>query len=132
MVKIKKGDTVLTVTNGAYKNYYKHLGYEPVDDAQSGENLTGVVSTPHGDSHDCGDPAMTKIDETAEAPETAENDGEGGVIEEEAEEDLSEIPLSEMKLSQLIAYAEQLGLEHDGTPNKKELRKLIRNHLNQQ
>ena len=125
MIKIKKGDTVLTVTNGAYKNYYKHLGYEPVGVAQTVENLGEENTHPTDDSQQLGDPTQLKIDEDTDVDEAVED-------EEDDEPDLSEIPLGEMKLSQLIAYAEQLGLEHDGTPNKKELRKLIRDHLNQQ
>lgn len=127
MIKIKKGDSVLTVTPGAYRNFFKRLGYEPVD-AHTGDEISGVGTThPHGDSQHLEDSAQTESDEYASEEEYSEDEDEA-----DEEPDLSEIPLGEMKLSQLIAYAEQLGLEHDGTPNKKELRKLIRDHLNQQ
>lgn len=127
MVKIKKGETVLTVTPGAYRNFYKHLGYEPVDVARSAENPDEENTHLCEDSPHLEDPAQPEGDEYASDEEPFEDEAES-----DEEPDLSEIPLGEMKLSQLIAYAEQLGLEHDGTPNKKELRKLIRDHLNQQ
>ena len=118
MIKIKNGDRILVVTKGAYKNYYHGLGYEPVEAPEEHENLEQDNTHAHDDLHA----------PEGSSPEALEEDVPEDFYDEE-ETPLSEIPLSEMKLSQLIAYAEQLGLEHDGTPNKKELRKLIRDHL---
>lgn len=124
MIKITNGRQALRVSMGAYESYFKHLGYRPVDAIEPHENPE--QENVHGDPET---PASEDSDESSEVEETS---GDPEDEEPEYEEDLSEIPLGEMKLSQLIAYAEQLGLEHDGTPSKKELRALIRNHLNQQ
>ena len=68
-----------------------------------------------------------------ETPETDTEISDSDESEVGGEEiNLSEIPLGEMTLSQLIAYAEQLGLDPDVNASKKELRKLIRTKLNQQ
>ena len=126
MIKITNGRQALRVSQGAYEGYFKHLGYRPVDAIEPHENPE--QENAHGDPETPVSEDSTESSGVEEAP----GDPEGEEPDEEYEEDLSEIPLGEMKLSQLIAYAEQLGLEHDGTPNKKELRALIRNHLNQQ
>lgn len=121
MLKIKRGNSVLTVTAGAYKNFYKHLGYEPVGVAKNGENPEEENTHPHDDSQPCGD-------STHETDE--EEDFSGDEVEDsEDEADLSEIPLGEMSLEQLHAYAEQLGLDHEELSSRKKLRALIREHL---
>lgn len=126
MIKIQKGGFTLTVTQGAYKNYYKHLGYEPVGVARNGENLGEENTHLTDDSQHCGDPTQLKNGE-----DTLDDEGEELDDEEDAEEevDLSEIPLSEMGFNQLCEYADQLGLNHDGIRKKSEMRALIREHL---
>lgn len=126
MVKIKKGDTVLTVTHGAYKNYYKHLGYEPVGVAQTAENPGEENTHLTDDSQHCGDPTQLKGDDTT-ADETDDEEVPEDEVEDEPE--LSEIPLSEMSFDQLCEYADELELDHDGIRSKKEMRALIREHL---
>lgn len=121
MIKITNGSRVLMVSSGAYRNYFKHIGYKPVEETQTHENSD--QENTHHTEETSGSEDSTESLESEETP--VEED-------EEYEEDLSEIPLGEMKLSQLIAYAEQLGLEHDGSPTKKEMRALIREHLNNQ
>lgn len=133
MIKITNGHRAIRVTQGAYESYFKHLGYRPV----------GVPETPENPDKENahGDPEMPVPEDSNESsvgegdsgdPDEENPEEEASEDEYEYEEDLSEIPLGEMKLSQLIAYAEQLGLDHDGSPTKKEMRTLIRNHLNQQ
>ena len=122
MIKITNGRHTLMVSSGAYRNYFKHMGYKPVEETQAHENPE--QENAHHHEENPGSEDSTVPPEGEEAPADDEE-------EYEDEEDLSEIPLSEMKLSQMIAYAEQLGLEHDGSPTKKELRALIREHLNQ-
>lgn len=119
MIKIKKGDSVLTVTRGAFNNYYKGLGYKVLRAPRTGESLGEVITHPEEDSHVSGDLSQLKItpDEGHDEPE-----------DEEEDLDLSEIPLSEMTGQQLRQYAEQLGLKTEGL-KKRELRELIRNHL---
>ena len=126
MIKIQKGGFTLTVTQGAYRTYYKHLGYEPVDVALSGENLEEESTHTPDNSRLCGDPTQTEGDETPPDEEDEESaDEEGG----DEEPDLSEIPLSEMGFDQLCEYADKLGLNHDGLRKKSELRAIIREHL---
>ena len=119
MIKIKKGDSVLTVTRGAYNNFYKGLGYRVLRATKASEPLEGVSIHPEKDSADSGDLSQLNI--------TPEEDSDE-LPEEEEELDLSEIPLGEMTGAQLKQYAEQLGLESEGL-KKRELRELIRNHL---
>lgn len=122
MIKIKKGDSVLTVTRGAYTNYFKDLGYRVVRATKTPETLEGVSIHPDKDSDLSGDLSQLKIFLEDESDELTEED------EEEEELDLSEIPLSEMTGSQLRQYAEELGLPYEGL-KKRELRELIRNNL---
>lgn len=135
MITIRKGQHELVVTSGAYRNYFQHLGYEPVGVVESGENPREEnTHSPEG-SRDLEDSTQLKIggaafsdEEGEELPEDSEN---GEDVEEESEEeiDLSEIPLSEMDHEQLHAYAEQLGLDHKELTSKKKLRALIRENL---
>ena len=126
MIKIRKGETTLTVTHGAYKNYYKHLGYEPVGVARNGENPGEENTHLTDDSQHCGDPTQLKNGEDPSDDEGEEFDDEE---DEEEEVDLSEIPLSEMGFDQLCEYADQLGLDRSGLRKKTEIRALIREHL---
>lgn len=128
MIKIKRGDSVLTVTAGAFNNYYRHLGYEPVSVAKSDENSDHENTHPTDGSQQPGNSTQQPGGEEASDDEEEDSltDDEG----DEDEVDLSEIPLSEMNLEQLCAYADQLELDHDGISSKKALRKLIREHLN--
>lgn len=132
MIKIKRGDSVLTVTTGAYKNYYKHLGYEPVGVAKSSENPEQGNTHTSDDSQHSEETTQPSGDENALGGEPEGTTDEDDADEEEDEDtvDLSEIPLSELSHSQLFEYADQLGLEYEGTPNKKEMLALIREHLN--
>ena len=129
MIKIKRGDSVLTVTTGAYKSYYKHLGYEPVGVAKNSENPDQENTHSHDDSQQLEDSTQLTEDEDDSNDEEEEDFTEE---EEDSDEevDLSEIPLGEMDLDQLHAYAEELGLEHEEINSKKKLRALIRDCLN--
>lgn len=132
MVNITNGSNTLSVTYGAYESFFKHLGYEPVGYARTPENPGQVNTHITTDSPESGDAAAPYVGDTDPAdPDIPEESAEGEGYDD-AEVNLSEIPLGEMTLSQLIAYAEQLGLDPDVNASKKELRKLIREHLNQQ
>lgn len=130
MIQVKKGDSLLTVTKGAYDSYYRRLGYEPVGVAESNENSDQGYTQPPEETKPSEEGAQQKsavnaldgatdgADDTAENPEHSSD-----------EVDLSEIPLGELSHSQLFEYADQLGLEYEGTMSKKELRALIKEHL---
>lgn len=113
MLTIKKDDTVLTVTVGAFKGVYKSLGFRPV----SG----GSIKSPFTDRENVPPNGNTVLEDD---PGTSDSD-----INEDAddEEDLSEIPFGEMNFKQLKAYARQLGIDITGITDKRELRKVIRN-----
>ena len=118
MLKITNGQHNLTVSLGAYRNYYQGIGYRPVETLEEPENLEqgnthtseGTLPPDHSDTEDPENEVTEDFDDGEETP-------------------LSEIPLSEMTLSQLLTYAEELGLEYEGIPTQKNLRKLIRAHL---
>lgn len=114
MIQIKKDNTILQVTKGAYRNFYQALGYRIVRGSQMPE-ISGGVNT-HGDEEN-------QHLEDSTQPEMAEAEYE------DEELDLSEIPLTQMSVDQLCAYADQLGLDREGIRSKKELRALIRDHL---
>ena len=118
MIKIKKGDSVLTVTRGAYTNYYKSLDYKVLRASKTADISEQEFTHPEPDSAHLGDPSQLNITPSDDSDEP----------DEEEELDLSEIPLGEMTGTQLKQYAEQLGLETEGL-KKRELRELIRNHL---
>ena len=121
MIRIQKGSSELTVTRGAYKNFYSKMGYTPVAEAPTPENFEEEYTHLEEDSPVLEDPTQLRTDpeETAESEESLESE----------ELDLSEIPLSDMTSDQLREYAEQLGIDPTEYPSRKELRKAIRNHL---
>lgn len=104
MVTIKKDQSILTVTRGAFENYFQEMGYEIVGATQTNENSGGINYPPDPESPDLEDP-------------------ESG---EEESEDLAEIPLGEMNFEQLHKRAGQLGIDHENIHSKKELRAAIR------
>lgn len=133
MLTITNGRDIIMVTRGAYATLYKHQGYtvvsgegdstpppNPGDEAASSQ----AKSTPNGSEEE----GVTLPTEDAEADSSPENPGEYADEDEEEEEevDLSEIPLAEMTRSQLLEYADQLGVEYTGKETKRKLRELIR------
>ena len=118
MLQITNGQRVLEVTRGAFNNYFKRHGYHLVDMAETLEFPEEVATTPAPEMEDLEDSAQLRF-------------GEDEIPEETEEEtvDYSEIPLSELKFSDLCAYADQLGLDYDGITGVKAMRKLIRDHL---
>lgn len=130
MIQVKRGNSLLTVTRGAYLSYYKRLGYEPVDAAEQPENKGEETTQPPEDSQLSGDSTQPK---SAEESDEQDIDGDEDETDDEessgTEVDLSEIPLSELSHSQLFEYADQLGLDYEGTPSRKELLELVRTHL---
>lgn len=122
MIKIQKGDSILTVTQGAYLNYFEDLGYRVLRATRKPDSLEGVSIQSDKDSAVSGDLSQLNITPEGDSDEFPE---EG---EDEEELDLSEIPLGEMTGPQLRQYAEELGLPYEGL-KKRELRELIRNHL---
>lgn len=133
MLTITNGRDIIMVTRGAYAALYKHQGYAVV----SGEGGSTPPPNPGGEAESSQakitpngseDEGVTLPTEDAETASSTENPGEYVAEDEEEEEevDLSEIPLAEMTRSQLLEYADQLGVEHTGEETKRKLRELIR------
>lgn len=126
MIQVKKGNHCLTVTRGAFENFYKQLGYELVGVDESHENSGQEFTHQQEDSQQPGNPTQQ---ETDEEDSVEPEDGDEEQDDDENDIDLSEIPLGELSHSQLFEYADQLGLEYEGTPGAEALRALIRKHL---
>ena len=123
MLKVTNGSVTLTVTMGAFKNFYAKCGFHAVDAEDDVERAEVVDTQPTPRSSHSDDSSHQESEENYDSTEDDEYN------EEEDEVDLSEIPLGEMSFDQLNEYADQLGLEHDGIRSKKELRAIIREHL---
>lgn len=117
MLTITNDVITISVPAGAFKNYYEHSGFRPLEDSYDASEE--VVITTH-------DLPLGDLSEDSTQLKSA-------VIEEseicEAYNDLSEIPIGEMDFKQLHAYAEQLGLDHKDVHSKKDLKSLIRDHI---
>lgn len=133
MLTITNGRDIIMVTRGAYAALYKHQGYtvvsgeggstpppNPGDEAESSQ----AKITPNGSE----DEGVTLPTGKSKVDSSSTNPGEYAAEDEEEEEevDLSEIPLAEMTRSQLLEYADQLGVEYTGEETKRKLRELIR------
>lgn len=99
MVKIVKGDRTMTVTHGAFHNYYEPLGYELVEAPRSPEGDPGMFTGGEGHSPDH-EPAGTSGDYTPEQ-------------------------IKAMTTDQLYEVADKLGINYQGVRTKSDLVKLI-------
>ncbi len=133
MLNITNGFTNLTVTRGAYNSMYAPQGWtiaecdkigQKTDDFGSDANSSEVMSQ-KGDNAATGQILEPKTDNAA-TPDNADNDSE--VFDDDDDIDLSEIPLSEMSVPQLKAYASQLGIEAN-TDSARQLRTQIKKVL---
>lgn len=124
MVTITNKAITLRVSMGAYRNYFKRRGFLIVDGAERPEKR-GLYHTPPEDGTQQDDDSSQQ---ETDGGETGEDEEDASESEDEEEDDLSEIPLSDMNKEQLFHYAERLGLD-PGDLTKKELRELIREHL---
>lgn len=121
MIKITNGLNTLEVTPGAFKDIFSAQGYTPVQEMSV--KATGVpVEQPQ--------PSEVKLPEVT--PENAaasisEQETDHPTPEEiSGEENLSEIPISEMTNKQLKEYAEQLGVDLEGITSRKAVMNKIR------
>ena len=99
MVKIVKGDRTLTVTHGAFHNYYEPLGYELVEAPRSPEADPGMFTGKEGHSSD-------------HEPEATS----GGYTKEQ---------VMGMTTDQLYEVADKLGINYQRVRTKSDLVKLI-------
>lgn len=125
MVTIRRGTETLTVTRGAYSSIYASQGW--VEDTNSGakkDDFTGVTKNKESILLDRQN-VLTDPKKDMKI-QNADNGANANGIEDEI--DLSEIPLSEMSIPQLKAYAHQLGVTVN-TDSAKALRNQIRRAL---
>jgi hypothetical protein len=99
MVKIVKGGRTLTVTHGAFHNYYEPLGYELVETPRSPETDPDMFTGEEGHSPDH-EPAATP----------------GGYTKEQ---------VMSMTTDQLYEVADGLGINYQKVRTKGDLVKLI-------
>ena len=99
MVKIVKGDRTLTVTHGAFHNYYESLGYELVEAPRGPEADPSMFTGEEGHSPDH-EPAATP----------------GGYTQEQ---------VMSMTTDQLYEVADKLGINYQRVRTKGDLVKLI-------
>lgn len=123
MIKISNGVNVLLVTNGAYKEQYKPLGWLPVKDKAA------IVDLPDAAEKRAAQQAAEdkkRAEEEAKAKVVADIIGEEGekVIAKE-EEYVPEKPLAEMSNSELREKAKQLGVDISGLETRKQVRAAI-------
>lgn len=114
MVTICKNGITQKVTNGAFREIFEPQGWQIAGAADDISEAEEVFI-----------PETTEPEDPEEKPETGENK----VSAEEKSADLSEIPLSEMDLEQLKAYAEQLGVIVPEGARQKTIRQAIRKAL---
>ncbi len=124
MIKITNGLNTLEVTPGAFKDIFSAQGYTPVQEMPIEQ--TGVsVEQPQ--------PSEVKLPEATPESTTAsisEQETDLPTPEETSEEEnLSEIPISEMTNKQLKEYAEQLGVNIEGITSRKAVMNKIRSAL---
>lgn len=120
MVTITNGATVLTVTKGAYNTMYAPQGWEKVTEETTGPENRDFTTVSKDEEL-----SQSEIESVSEDKISSEDDEETEEQESEPEIELSEIPLSEMSVPQLKAYAKQLGLEVT-TDSARQLRNQIR------
>ena len=133
MLNIYRDGIRRTVTAGAFKQIFSSLGFM-VENAQDDVGTSGgIIRHPEDETHD----SEQNLTENSAVPglsgdSAGENpDEKGASAPEVVGEDLSdpeevEKPLSEMSFSELLEYADSLGVDTEGAKSKAELRKLIK------
>lgn len=113
MVKITDGKKVITVTNGAYKNIYKKIGWVVTDNDQN-------VSDEFDD-----DIKYDNIDNVYESSDNDLNRTDNDT------RNLNEKPLNEMSTDELFEYGLQIGADVNEDMTRKEIRLAIKAKLSE-
>lgn len=123
-VHIKRGDVRLYVPQKAFLSKYAPVGYT-LDDGADDDRMDAQMSF--------GSVSDVTPDTGMVMPKmTSEDEYEPTTNDEETEEEneLEEIPLSEMTFPQLQQYARMHGISANGYNNKKALREAIKEIMN--
>ncbi len=123
-VHIKRGDVRLYVPQKAFLSKYAPVGYT-LDDGADDDRMDAQMS--FGSVSDVTpDTGMVMPKMTSEDKYEPTTDDE----DTEEENELEEIPLSEMTFPQLQQYARMHGISANGYNNKKALREAIKEIMN--
>lgn len=109
MVKIKKGNKTLEVTNSVFKNYYLSSGWEVIDEEV--EKYEDV------------------IDDVEAVNDESVNDSDEFSDEDWDSIESSDKPVSEMNGDELREYARILGIDTTGLNSNRKLREAINNSV---
>lgn len=111
MVTITNGSRTTTVTRGVFNAVYAPMGWELVGSKEETYHAEGLLNTEE------------------KSPENANFSPEGGQAAADSWEDDStqvEIPLSEMKIAELKAYAAEHGIDISAAKNKRDIIAIIK------
>lgn len=108
MIRITNGTRVTTVTRGAFHEMYEPRGWKIAD--LEPESSIEVYSPSE---------AVKEPETLSQSPETASEEEPIGV----------EIPISEMRLSELKDYAERNGVDISQAKTKQEIRSIIQSEM---
>lgn len=101
MVQITNGQRTISVTSGVYKEMYRPLGWKIVGSTKEKSNADKV------------------IDNEEKSPEIAKEDPERGNDENVM------IPLSEMNVTELKAFAAEHDIDVSSAKNKQDMKAII-------
>lgn len=107
MIVIRKNNKTLTVTRAAFDEYYKPNGW--VSD---------------GETTPVEEPVVDTVEDEVVEDDTSDEDWS----EFEEEDAGIEKPLSEMNKDELLAKANELGIDVSASNSNKQIREMIKNH----
>lgn len=117
-MRIVRDGQSFEVTKGAFKSLFEPYGFTPEIASDAFSESEGEI-TPSDEEK-----PLPHENSSNDSPESAELEDSETEKPEEIEEE-PEKPLSEMSFSELLEYADSLGMDTEGVRNEKELRKLI-------
>lgn len=133
MVKIKRGKKELTVSEGAYKNFYERKDWRlvgndsQIDDSRGQDRHEEAYTEENGNSPD-GSNDSEQDDPSGEGEDEDNTEGKDDSL---SDEELLEIPVAEMTPEQLKRAAKLIGYDYkaDGIKKAKPLREAMAKKL---
>lgn len=119
MLNIYRDGIYRKVTVGAFNMIYRPLGFMVKNAQYDVGTSEGVIYPNKGEDHEI---AQNLTENPSDIDLTEETEGEDALDETSAVEK----PLSEMSFSELLEFADSLGIDTEGARSKEELRKLIK------
>lgn len=118
-VKIKKGEKVLTVPKTSFLNFFADQGWEEV---KSSSHSGKEKKNEEVKEEELKDESVEE--ETEETTEEVKDEWDEAMEEDEAD---IEKPISEMTKDELIAYADQNGIDISGLTKTSQIKEAIKN-----